>query len=691
MRLSMRITPTHAQGTVDVSARRRRRPGLHQAAVPDVQRARARVNGTPYLAEDLPPGSRLLPPIEDGDQGISSSEAPSARKLTQSLLNAGGVEFVVAWKPDEGVYELRSRDGVVRWQRFATPDGRVLYRVHSIEGNNPIRSVDGRALSTLEEEVSAAGGRYKPVPPERTSHPDIFERLSQIWDSRRAPDMLYIPTGGGDPNHPGAGSHGVTTVTQSRAPLIMAGPGIAQGVSDELVRSVDVAPTIAQYLGVRPIVGTNATGVSKLQWLKWQDGDSLAPAIAEARDGASISGIAQRAMMFVIDGASHTVMMDEVRKGNLPNIARLMHMGVTFKNGSIAEYPTVTWPNQNTLTTGASPGHHGELNNSWYERERGHEQLITDGSKANSLRTGRFMNPRVETLYEAVRRSFGSDATTMAINHPSGRGADISILDIAGFDKVLLRIGGVLKRFREGFSTIMDPRYQDESDYHSSSWQDNIGTAIGQTFIAGGSTPKLSVYEITLVDSVGHMDGPQSERTRAALQEADRNIGRIMDELRRRGEFDSTMFVVTADHGMEHSYLTKDKLGGWYDAIRTSGVKAVESTRFVYIKNMVWSAHGETPAAGQPSTISVAVANDDRDTSGQQPAVAGATVVVTDDAGNSWTAHTGPDGVAHIPVSPAIGATHLIVRIDHPSFTREEGVISLAEAAMRRRRGRRRT
>mgnify|MGYP006278583793 CR=1 FL=1 len=362
----------------------------------------------------------MLPPVEQGDQGVSGSESAHAERLTKSLLNAGGVEFVVAWKPDEGVYELRSRDGVIRWQRFATPDGRILYRVHSIEGTNPIRSVDGRALSTLEEEVSAAGGRFKPVPPDRTSHPDIFARLSQIWDSRRAPDLLYIPTGGGDPNHPGAGSHGVTTVTQSRAPLIMAGPGILHGVSDELARSVDVAPTIAEYLGIRPLMGTNATGVSKMQWLKWQDGDSLAPAVADARDGAAIHGIAQRAMMFVIDGASHTVLMDEVRKGHLPNIARLMQMGVTFKNGSLAEYPTVTWPNQNTLTTGASPGHHGELNNSWYERERGYEQLITDGSKLNSLRTGRLMNPRVETLYEAVRRSFGSDARTMAINHPSG-------------------------------------------------------------------------------------------------------------------------------------------------------------------------------------------------------------------------------------------------------------------------------
>lgn len=640
-----------------------------------------------YLETELPADARVLPPLHRRDQGVSSSEAPHAAKLTRSLLTAGGVEFVASWREDLGVYELTGRSGTIRWQRFATTDGRLLYKIHSIDGENPIRSIDGRALSTLEEEIAAAGGPRKPVDPTATSHPDIFERLSQIWDTDRAPDLVYIPTGGGDPNHPGAGSHGVLTVTQSRAPLIISGPGIVHGgVSDELVRNVDVAPTIAQFLGVRPVVGTNATGVPKLQWLKWQDGDSLAPAVADARYGASIHGAARRAMMFVLDGASHTVLMDEVRQGHLPNIARLMQMGVTFKNGSISDYPTVTWANQNTLTTGAAPGHHWEINNSWYNRERGHEQLITDGSKTNTLRTGRLMNPEVETLYEAVRRSFGRDGLSMAMNHPSGRGATISILDIAGFGKILANGVGVLRRYLDGTRTVMDRRHQGEPDYHSASWQDNLGVAIGQSLIAGGADPRLGIFEITLTDNMGHLDGPQSVRARAALQEADRNIGRVMQELKRRGELDSTMFVVTADHGMEHSYLSKDQLGGWYDAIRTSGVKAVESTRFVYIKSMQWSAHGATPMPGQSGTVAIRVANDDTNERGEHPAVAGATVIIRDDSGHTWTSVTGPDGVARVDVAPGVTATQLDITIDHPAFTREAGVISLGNGVRRRSR-----
>ncbi len=687
IREAMRSTSVHPRTLDGAHKQRRRRMVSAAASAPLTAVGSAARAASAYLETDLPADARPLPPLNRKDQGVSSSEAPYAARLTHSLLNAGGVEFVASWRADLGLYELVGRSGTIRWQRFATADGRLLYKIHSIEGENPIRSIDGRALSTLEAEIAAAGGRMKPVDPSKTTHPDIFARLSQIWDSDRAPDLVYIPTGGGDPNHPGAGSHGVLTVSQSRAPLIISGPGIVHGrESDELVRNVDVAPTIAQFLGVKPVDGTNATGVRKQQWLKWQDGDSLAPAVADARYGASINGAARRAMMFVLDGASHTVLLDEVKKGNLPNIARLMELGVTFKNGSLSDYPTVTWANQNTLTTGAAPGHHWEINNSWYNRETGREQLVTDGSKANTLRTGRLMNPEVETLYEAVRRSFGSDGLSMAINHPSGRGATVSILDLAGFGRILSRGIGVLRRFLDGTRTVMDRSHQDEPDYHSASWQDNLGVAIGQSLIAGGSDPRLGIFEITLTDNMGHLDGPQSIRARAALREADRNIGRIMQELTRRGEFDSTMFVVTADHGMEHSYLTKDKLGGWYDAIRTSGVKAVESTRFVYIKNMQWSAHGSTPMPGQSSSIAIRVANDDTNERGVKPAIAGATVVIRDDAGHSWTACTGPDGVARVDVAPGVDATQLHISIDHPAFTREEGVLTLGGNA--RLRGR---
>jgi hypothetical protein len=139
------------------------------------------------------------------------------------------------------------------------------------------------------------------------------------------------------------------------------------------------------------------------------------------------------------------------------------------------------------------------------------------------------------------------------------------------------------------------------------------------------------------------------------------------------------MFVVTADHGMEHGYTDPKKLGGWFDALRTSGVKTVESTRFVYVKNVRFDIHGEQPRAGATSSVAVRVINDDVNDRGFRPAVAGAKVVLTDDDGNRYEGFTDAGGVAHVQVSPA-HAGELRVKITHPAFTTERTAIPVAGA-----------
>ncbi|MEO6867360.1 MAG: alkaline phosphatase family protein, partial [Gaiellales bacterium] len=450
------------------------------------RRRRAAAAGVPqlgYLAVSLPPGSRRLGPVQPGDQGISASERAHAERAISRLFEAKGVDMVALYDQESNTYELRSRTGVIRWERWTTPTGELRYRVVHQAGENPIPNVDGTILRTIEQESGAASGIGKPVPKERNGYPDMLGRIAQLFDHARAPEFVYIPTPGGDPNHPGAGSHGIPDIVQSRAPLVISGPGVARGaVADGLVRHEDVAPTIADLLGVRPVNGTNASGVRRLQLLKWQDGASLTSSIADASRGLlGLHGAAERAIMFTIDGMSQTALLDEIQKGNLPNLARIMASGTIFRNGSIANYPTVTWANHNTLVTGASPGHHGLVNNSWWDRERQQEQLITDGGAGNAFRTDRFLNPAVETLYEAVKRSFDG-ALTLAVNQPSGRGAGISTLDLKGLPSIaanFVKIGINLLRNR----SIVDKEHEAASkDWKKQTLQDNFATAIGQTY-----------------------------------------------------------------------------------------------------------------------------------------------------------------------------------------------------------------
>ncbi|MCW2920244.1 MAG: type phosphodiesterase/nucleotide pyrophosphatase [Thermoleophilia bacterium] len=685
--ISGTMEPTPAPGDL----RRRRRtlpravtlPGSAPVAPFHPANPPERSTGTfGYAQTQLPPGSRKLDPVEPGEQGISNTERPHAEQAMKRLFEAKGVDMFAFYDRESKTYELRSRTGLVRWERWATPDGEIRYVVVAQSGENPIPDVDGTILRTIEEETAAAGGSAKFVPKERNSYPDMLGRIAQLFDNDRAPEFVYIPTPGGDPNHPGAGSHGIPDMVQSRSPLVIAGPGVAQGVvAEALVRHEDIAPTIAEMLGVRPIVGTNATGVRRSQLLKWQDGRSLVSGIADARTGASPHGAASRAVVFTIDGMSQTALLDEIKKGTLPNMARIMARGTMFRNGSLAEYPTVTWANHNTIVTGASPGHNGLVNNSWWDRTTQKEQLITDGGFKNVLRTGKLMEQQVETLYEAVERSFPG-AKTFAINQPSGRGADVSILDLVGLTKLLPSIAQLGVKWL-GNRALRDKEMEGSAkEWKGEAIKDAFATAVGQVFWGKDDPPKLGVFEYTLVDNRGHLVGPHTEDARRALRAVDAQVGKVLDAIDKRGITGSTAIVLTADHGMGHQDTDVSKLGGWFQALdraAADGARTKESTRFVYVRSVDWKVDGAVPALGTTGDLSISVVNDDADASGAKPAIAGATVTVTDGSGGQWVGVTDSDGRVKVQVAPKSGP--LRVKVQHVDYSNEQGTVPVPGAA----------
>jgi hypothetical protein len=671
MPLMVRIAPHHA-----APARRRHAAPQHPAAP-----AAAPADQLGYAEVELPAGSRRIGPVQVGDQGISANERPHAEQAIKRLFEAGGIDMVALYDSDANTYELRSRTGFIRWERWATPTGELRYRIVARGGENPVPNVDGTLLRTFAEETDAAGGAGRPVPKDKNAYPDLFARLSQLFDNARAPEFVMIPTSGGDPNHPGAGSHGVPDMVQSRAPLVIAGPGIAHGVTTEqLFRHEDLAPTLAELLGVRPVVGTNASGVPRTQLLKWQDGRSQAGGLVDAHAGAAY-GSAQRAVVFTIDGLSQTVFQDELEHGHLPNLARIVAAGTRYANGSLAEYPTVTWANHNTLMTGAGPGHNGLVNNSWWDRSTQTEQLITDGGAKNVLRTGRLMEPQVETIYEAVERSFPG-AMTMAVNQPSGRGADVSVLDLHGLPTLLANLP------RLGLAWLKNRALKDvDGELHGGEWKgeaikDAFAAAIGDVFWTKKTPPKLGVFEFTLVDNRGHWMGPHTDDARRSLQAVDRQIGTVLDAIESRGIAGSTAIVLTADHGMEHQDTDPAKVGGWKEALQRAaadGAVTKESTRFVYVRSMRWKVDGDVPAVGTSGSLALTVTNDDIDGTGVRPAMAGATVTVRDADGHEWHGTSDADGHVRIDgVAPTAGPMQ--VTIEHADFSREEGTIDVPGA-----------
>ena len=81
----------------------------------------------------------------------------------------------------------------------------------------------------------------------------------------------------------------------------------------------------------------------------------------------------------------------------------------------MASLPTITLANHTSILTSRHPGHHGILNNAWYDRARG-EQIITN-SAATWHQAMETVVPGTESIHSAVRRTW-PDAFTASCNEP---------------------------------------------------------------------------------------------------------------------------------------------------------------------------------------------------------------------------------------------------------------------------------
>lgn len=523
----------------------------------------------------MPATAAPLPPRDVGGAGTNgANDASRITALADELVEAPGTAFVATTGRD-GTYELRSRDGVVRFLRWRDSDGTVGYELLEHTGSVPFERADPRALATLAEETAAAGGAGRPVRDELQHWPDVARRISGHFDHEDAADLVYVPRGGAVPDDApvaGAGGHhGVPDATQSRAPLVIAGPGVAAGtVVDGPARMVDIAPTLAEAIGIDAVDGAG-------HLLRGQDGSSLL-----GRLGASDAGRAQRAVLVVLDGTSATVLRDELESGNLPNIARLAQRGARFDHGVLAEFPTVTWTNHASMLTGAEPGRHGVLGNVWLDRERGVRHVTAAHGQARIANSSGLLDDRVETLHEAAARTFGDGTETMAIGAPVARGATYAPLDGQGMLRFTADAPGMLSKMRRAASGVYDPIAREaNARYAATSTVQHVTTSTFVNAIDHGRNPKVAMLELQLTDDMAHAAGPHHELSRRALREGDRQVGRIIDALERNGKLDDTIVAITADHGSEHQAVAG--AGGFAEAIARSGVRAFDADGLVYV------------------------------------------------------------------------------------------------------------
>ncbi len=564
-------------------------------------------------------------PERRGGQGLDPHQYDSGDATILALLAetpaAEYTDLAITWRAD--AYEVWSRRGMIRFKRFAGENGALSFEVVEQIGENPIANQDPFIVSTIGEELDAAGrsGNRTDDPnhayfePRVMSHPYAYERIAQLFDSPRAPDLVVSPKAFAYGIQPG--QHGALDVVQCRAPLVFSGPGVRRGLFKLNARQVDVAPTIARIAGLPKIAGLDASGSPAAVYMKRQDGRPLDEIIDDTATPPA------RVYMFLLDGLSHSELRHQLdnNSGAIPNLAGLVERGAMLSHGSIVNFPSITWPSHSTILTGAWCGHHDVVNPTFHLRE--HRETVP--IQGNVFETERYLNPDVETLYEAFKRAGGAGTITASIHEPQGRSADH-----AAFERRIVGDKARLKALTAEMVSDVSPRWA--ADNMPAMTREEIVDIRGMAQVINlfdhcgnenkQNAPVFVAHEFVLTDGAGHDYGPHHEGLREALYRTDKRIGAVMELLRSRGLLESTLFIVTSDHGMA-AQRVELKANPVREAQR-AGIQGVFAEPMIYLRDL----RVEIERARDLRSIRVTVLDNDGLPDGEHPPVSDALVTL---------------------------------------------------------------
>jgi predicted AlkP superfamily pyrophosphatase or phosphodiesterase len=514
----------------------------------------------------------------------------------------------------------------------------------------------------------------------------------------------------GDHGHPGTRhipfiviGGGDYVVDQTVAATGTVNEGYDSGGNPGQAENVDVAPTVAWIYGLDPGVAMpDATGRALTEAFSARPIETIAPH-------------ANRAIIFVFDANNsvrvHDLMADCLRQpddsfacGNAANVpadairSLLFHdsdgridvpQGTLTRFGSIAAFPSVTFPNHNVVGSGVYPGHHGIVGNRYYERDIETERDPIDPNDPRNplfFFSSQLLRLDFETLHEAVHRAFGnwasspedpmcdpdvepcngpSGAFTASINEPSARGANFASLETLSSSNFPATFAFLTANAPDFVAdTDLDCSQQSPTGYGQESVLDHLGQAQGRALFSEASTsglpsipgvgvqtsdttggaahpdPKYMIENFTLTDGAGHEFGPHGNCTRKGWGNTSSRLGRVLTELANHDRFATTgeparlgetFIVLTGDHGMENQNREGKDFGSgvFFGELGDADIEFIWQDRSIYLLTL----HAEVLEADVNGylppgldTLTFRITDDDIDETGARRPVEGASV-----------------------------------------------------------------
>lgn len=243
----------------------------------------------------------------------------------------------------------------------------------------------------------------------------------------------------------------------------------------------------------------------------------------------AVGPVKRTVLLLTLDG----VRWDYPGRQPLPHFARLAQQGAKAER-LVPPFPSLTFVSHATLATGCHPDRHGIVANTFLDRET--QRRFSDGKEAWWLR---------EAPLWAWATRHGRRSAVAAWPTSQGDWQGSSARDGRPFGG-----GG--------------------GDEGTLAWIEEL---LGRP---EASRPDLILAWMGGADSAGHREGPDGPAVRAAMERADRQVGRLLDFLQAGGRASRTTLLLASDHGMAAVTRTVDVVPlvpkqGYYPFLAISG------------------------------------------------------------------------------------------------------------------------
>jgi hypothetical protein len=239
-------------------------------------------------------------------------------------------------------------------------------------------------------------------------------------------------------------------------------------------------------------------------------------------------------LLVSIDGLMPGYYQEADRLGlAIPNLRRLLAKGASAR--VLGVLPTVTYPSHTTLITGVTPRLHGIGSNTLFDPEglsnqawRWYAQDVTKPTLVSAARAAGLTTAAVSwPVSLGLQADFNlPEFWRTGSEHPD----DLRLLE-------LLATPGLVEAVARQRGRPLDYPIDDE------------GRSDAAAYLIGAHRPHLLLLHLVEVDAAQHDHGPGGPEARAAVEVADRRLGRVLDALGAAGIAEHTLVAVTSDHG----------------------------------------------------------------------------------------------------------------------------------------------